>query len=225
MTDKLDITLTVNGRDYPVRVEPRRTLVDTIRDECGLTGTHIGCEHGVCGACTVIVEGEAVRSCLMFAVQADGKDIRTVEGLADGRFAVYTKAHHSMLDGVAALRLMQRSLSPDPDARDCVPPWSLPSRSPSTSEVSHSGVDPRRLLKIGADVMGDVAGLLPASMRIANQVIRDGDVTLVPRGHHPVGAPYGYDLYYLNVMAGPRRAWRFQGDPEHAWLVERDAVT
>ena len=85
MTDKLDIVLTVNGRDYPVRVEPRRTLVDTIRDECGLTGTHIGCEHGVCGACTVILDGEAVRSCLMFAVQAQGKELRTVEGLADGR--------------------------------------------------------------------------------------------------------------------------------------------
>jgi 5-deoxy-glucuronate isomerase len=53
--------------------------------------------------------------------------------------------------------------------------------------------------------------------------IRDGDVTLVPKGHHPCGAPYGYELYYLNVMAGPRRAWRFQGDPEHAWIVERDA--
>ena len=84
MTDKLDIVLTVNGRDYPVRVEPRRTLVDTLRDECGLTGTHIGCEHGVCGACTVILDGEAVRSCLMFAVQARGKQIRTVEGLASG---------------------------------------------------------------------------------------------------------------------------------------------
>jgi aerobic-type carbon monoxide dehydrogenase small subunit (CoxS/CutS family) len=84
MTDKLDITLNINGRDHPVRVEPRRTLVDTIRDECGLTGTHIGCEHGVCGACTVILDGEAVRSCLMFAVQAQGKAIRTVEGLANG---------------------------------------------------------------------------------------------------------------------------------------------
>ena len=84
MTDEIAITLTVNGRDYPVKVEPRRTLVDIIREDCGLTGTHIGCEHGVCGACTVIVEDEAVRSCLMFAVQANGKNIRTVEGLADG---------------------------------------------------------------------------------------------------------------------------------------------
>src|SRR5258707_1248302 len=63
---------------------PRKTLVDVIRDECGLTGTHIGCEHGICGACTVILDNEAVRSCLMFAVQAQGKRIRTVEGLADG---------------------------------------------------------------------------------------------------------------------------------------------
>jgi carbon-monoxide dehydrogenase small subunit len=84
-SEKRDFVLNINGRDYPVRVEPRRTLADTIRDECGLTGTHIGCEHGVCGACTVIVDGEAVRSCLMFAVQANGKPIRTVEGLSDGR--------------------------------------------------------------------------------------------------------------------------------------------
>jgi carbon-monoxide dehydrogenase small subunit len=65
-------------------VEPRKTLVDAIRDECGQTGTHIGCEHGVCGACTIILDDEAVRSCLMFAVQATGKRIRTIEGLADG---------------------------------------------------------------------------------------------------------------------------------------------
>jgi carbon-monoxide dehydrogenase small subunit len=84
MSSKADITLTINGRDYPIHVEPRRTLADAIREECGQTGTHIGCEHGVCGACTVLVDGEPVRSCLMFAVQASGKAIRTVEGLADG---------------------------------------------------------------------------------------------------------------------------------------------
>jgi carbon-monoxide dehydrogenase small subunit len=84
MNDKVDISLNVNGRDYAIRVEPRRTLVDAIRDDCGQTGTHIGCEHGVCGACTVIVDGEPMRSCLMFAVQAQGKPIRTVEGLAQG---------------------------------------------------------------------------------------------------------------------------------------------
>ncbi len=84
MTEKLDITLNINGRDYAIRVEPRKTLVDAIRDDCGQTGTHIGCEHGICGACTIILDDEAVRSCLMFAVQATGKRIRTIEGLADG---------------------------------------------------------------------------------------------------------------------------------------------
>src|SRR6201999_923356 len=82
LNEKLDLTLNINGRDHAVRVEPRKTLVDTIRDDCGLTGTHIGCEHGVCGACTVILGDDAIRSCLMFAVQAQGKPIRTVEGLA-----------------------------------------------------------------------------------------------------------------------------------------------
>jgi carbon-monoxide dehydrogenase small subunit len=84
MNEKIDISLSVNGRDYSIRVEPRCTLVDAIRDHCGQTGTHIGCEHGVCGTCTIIVGGEAIRSCLMFAVQAQGKAIRTVEGLASG---------------------------------------------------------------------------------------------------------------------------------------------
>ena len=84
MSDKTDITLIINGRSHAIRVESRRTLTDAIREDCGQTGTHLGCEHGVCGACTVLVNGEPVRSCLMFAQQADGKQIRTVEGLADG---------------------------------------------------------------------------------------------------------------------------------------------
>ena len=84
MREKAAITLTINGRDHPISVEARRTLADAISEDCGQTGTHIGCEHGICGACTVIVDGEPVRSCLMFAAQADGKQIRTVEGLADG---------------------------------------------------------------------------------------------------------------------------------------------
>lgn len=82
--NEIDIVLKVNGEDFPMRVEPRRTLVDALRDDCGLTGTHIGCEHGVCGACTVLLDGEPVRSCLMFAAQADGHAIETVEGLAKG---------------------------------------------------------------------------------------------------------------------------------------------
>src|SRR5262245_16430022 len=81
MTDKFDITLNINGEAHAIRVEPRKTLVDAIRDDCGQTGTHIGCEHGVCGTCTIILDGEAIRSCLMFAIQADSKPIRTVEGL------------------------------------------------------------------------------------------------------------------------------------------------
>ena len=84
MSELVDVTLNVNGQPYALRVEPRRTLLDAIRDECGLTGTHMGCEHGVCGACTVLVDGDPIRSCLMFAVQAQGSAIRTVEGLARG---------------------------------------------------------------------------------------------------------------------------------------------
>jgi aerobic carbon-monoxide dehydrogenase small subunit len=82
MSGKRDIALGINGRRYDLTIEARRLLADVIRDDCGLTGTHLGCEHGVCGTCTVLVEGEPIRSCLMFAVQANGKEIRTVEGLA-----------------------------------------------------------------------------------------------------------------------------------------------
>lgn len=78
------IRLRVNGREYERTVEARRLLADFLRHDLGLTATHLGCEHGVCGACTIIVDGESVRSCLLFAVQADGADIRTLEGLADG---------------------------------------------------------------------------------------------------------------------------------------------
>jgi aerobic carbon-monoxide dehydrogenase small subunit len=84
MSDKRDLTLAVNGKTYAVSIEPRRSLADVLRDDCGLTGTHLGCEHGVCGACTVLVNDKPVRSCLMFGVQAEGKTVRTVEGLADG---------------------------------------------------------------------------------------------------------------------------------------------
>ena len=84
MTELVEITLNVNGTAHRIRVEPRRTLADAIRENCGLTGTHVGCEHGVCGACTVLVDGAPVRACLMFSVQAAGKPIRTVEGLGNG---------------------------------------------------------------------------------------------------------------------------------------------
>ena len=84
MSPPIEIKMTVNGREYEGRVEPRLTLADFLRGDLNLTGTHLGCEHGVCGACTILLNGEAVRSCLLLAVQADGADLMTVEGLAQG---------------------------------------------------------------------------------------------------------------------------------------------
>ena len=81
MSDTREITITVNGVTWRRTVEPRLLLSDFLRHELGLTGTHVGCEHGVCGACTVIIDGDSARSCLFFAVQADGRRIETVEGL------------------------------------------------------------------------------------------------------------------------------------------------
>ena len=82
--DTCTISLTVNGLPRECEVEPRRLLVDFLREDLGLPGTHIGCEHGVCGTCTVLLNGASIRSCITLAVQADGADISTVEGLADG---------------------------------------------------------------------------------------------------------------------------------------------
>lgn len=78
------LSVRVNGQQHTLEVESRRTLADVLREDLELTGTHLACEHGVCGACTVIVDGASVRSCLLLAVQADGSDVETVEGLADG---------------------------------------------------------------------------------------------------------------------------------------------
>jgi carbon-monoxide dehydrogenase small subunit len=125
MSGKRDITLNINGEDFTVTVEPRRTLVDVIRDDCGQTGTHIGCEHGVCGACTVLVDGEPMRSCLMFAVQADGRSIRTVEGLAkDETLHPMQEAfmkHHALQCGFCTpgfLMLTVGALEKNPDLND-----------------------------------------------------------------------------------------------------------
>jgi aerobic-type carbon monoxide dehydrogenase small subunit (CoxS/CutS family) len=84
MKDMHAICVTVNGRRHDLVVEARRTLADMLRHDLGYTGTHLGCEHGICGACTVILDGQPVRACLVFGVQADGAQVRTVEGLADG---------------------------------------------------------------------------------------------------------------------------------------------
>jgi len=90
------VRVTVNGTKYEREIEPRLTLADFLRHELGLTGTHLGCEHGICGACTVLVDGNSARGCLMLAVQADGAEIRTVEGLAakDGTLHVLQQAFH-----------------------------------------------------------------------------------------------------------------------------------
>jgi len=127
------ITLSVNGRPAEATVPARLTLVDFLRDELGLTGTHVGCEHGVCGACTVFVDDAPVRSCLMFAVQADGREVRTVEGLApaDGALGVLQEAFwecHALQCGyctpgmlMAAHDLLEKNPAPDEaDVREAI---------------------------------------------------------------------------------------------------------
>jgi len=95
MEHAVETTMTVNGSEVRRRIEPRQHLVDFLREELGLTGSHIGCEHGVCGACTVRVNGEIVRGCLMLAVQANGCKVETIEGLSDsGELAKLQKAFH-----------------------------------------------------------------------------------------------------------------------------------
>jgi len=125
MSEPIAVTLSVNGRDYPLRLEPRRTLLDAIREECGLTGTHMGCEHGVCGACTVLLDGQPIRACLMFAVQAEGAAIRTVEGLATGDALDPVQrafiAHHGVQCGFCTpgfLMLATAVLAREPDISD-----------------------------------------------------------------------------------------------------------
>lgn len=102
-SERRQVWLRVNGDDHLVQVEDRRTLADTLRHDLGLTGTHLGCEHGVCGACTVLIDGEPARSCLVFAVQADGCDVATVEGLAvEGKLSTVQEAfsdHHALQCG------------------------------------------------------------------------------------------------------------------------------
>jgi aerobic-type carbon monoxide dehydrogenase small subunit (CoxS/CutS family) len=103
MSDRCDIEATVNGRRIRASVEPRLLLSDFLRNELGLTGTHVGCEHGICGACTILLNEQAVRSCLLFAVQADGERIETIEGLsASGAIRALQDAfsrHHALQCG------------------------------------------------------------------------------------------------------------------------------
>lgn len=122
MSEPIRFSLQVNGTEYSIACPPRKTLADALREDCGLTGTHVGCEHGVCGACTVVVDGRTVRACLMFAVQAQGADVRTVEGLAqDGALSPLQQAfidNHALQCGFCTpgfLMLITGAFERDPD--------------------------------------------------------------------------------------------------------------
>jgi aerobic-type carbon monoxide dehydrogenase small subunit (CoxS/CutS family) len=123
VTQLYPIAVTVNGHRYERAVEARLLLSDFLRHELNLTGTHVGCEHGVCGACTIIADGEAVRSCLMFAVQADGMDITTVEGLSEGDrlspLQASFRKHHAVQCGFCTAGILTTAhmlLTEEPDA-------------------------------------------------------------------------------------------------------------
>ncbi len=125
MNQKVDVELDVNGQRHRLSLEPRLTLADALRDQCGLTGTHLGCEHGMCGACTVMVDGQAMRSCLMFAVQAEGSRIVTVEGIGrPGALHPLQSAfieHHALQCGFCTagfLMLAMATLQETPDIDD-----------------------------------------------------------------------------------------------------------
>lgn len=132
MSSEKTINLTVNGKAISASVEPRLTLADFLRCQPKLTGTHVGCEHGVCGACTILVDGEAVRSCLIFAIQLDGSEVITVEGLAeDGQLNKLQKSfkcHHALQCGfctpgmlITATALYKKCPAPNKDQiRDAI---------------------------------------------------------------------------------------------------------
>jgi carbon-monoxide dehydrogenase small subunit len=122
MKDQHLVTIVVNDQTHELLVESRKTLADVLRQDLGLTGTHLGCEHGICGACTVLVDGQPVRSCLVFGVQADGHEVRTVESLADGdRLNDLQQAfskHHGLQCGFCTpgfLMLAEAYLATDPE--------------------------------------------------------------------------------------------------------------
>jgi len=133
VAEPVTVRLTVNGVAREGRCEPRKLLVDFLREDLGLTGTHVGCEHGICGACTIIIDGQAARSCIMLAVQADGADILTVEGLMkDGKLHPLQEAfreHHGLQCGfctpgmlLTALDLLRTNPTPtDAEIREGIP--------------------------------------------------------------------------------------------------------
>jgi carbon-monoxide dehydrogenase small subunit len=129
MTQTLPITVTINGKPVEKTVEPRMLLADFVRHEAGLTGTHVGCEHGVCGACTVLFDGKPVRSCIMFAVQANGHELTTVEGLASSESNLHPLQNafweaHGLQCGFCTPGILMTLL-----------PWLQEHKNPSEAEV------------------------------------------------------------------------------------------
>jgi aerobic carbon-monoxide dehydrogenase small subunit len=123
MAEKITITLKVNGFERTASVEPRRSLVDFLRHDLGLVGTHVGCEHGVCGACTIMLDGQTVRSCLLFAAQSDGAEIITIEGIGTDEalhpLQLAFQQHHALQCGfctpgmiLAAIELLRDNADP-----------------------------------------------------------------------------------------------------------------
>lgn len=117
------VVLAVNGTEHRVAVEPRKTLADALREDCGLTGTHLGCEHGVCGACTVLIDGRPARSCLAFAVQCEGAEVVTVEGLEEGALHAAFRRHFALQCGFCTAGILMSLTAflrenPDPTERE-----------------------------------------------------------------------------------------------------------
>ena len=152
MTDRHQVRLRVNGTEHELLVEDRRTLADMLRHDLGYTGTNVGCEHGICGACTVRLDGAPVRSCLVFGVQADGAEVRTVEGLADGDelsdLQQAFRDHHALQCGfctpgflmLAEAYFAERGLVPPvpparpPSGADEEPPFTADGQAPSGAD-------------------------------------------------------------------------------------------
>lgn len=132
MPDAITITVTVNSKGYTSSVEPRTLLSDYLRHDLGLTGTHVGCEHGVCGACTILLDGQPVRSCLLFAVQADGATIQTVEGIAPG-----PEQLHPLQEAFWTTHALQCGFC-TPGILMTLLPWLETHPNPTAEEVRHA---------------------------------------------------------------------------------------
>ncbi|MFE5703432.1 (2Fe-2S)-binding protein [Rhodococcus koreensis] len=185
------IELTVNGERAAIDIEPRKTLADALREDLGLTGTHLGCEHGVCGACTVLVDGGPVRACLMFAVQADGSSVTTVEGMAAD-------------DGT--LHPLQRAFC-DRHGLQCG--FCTPGMLMSALDLLHREVEPSRE-RIREEMSGNICrctgyvGIVDAVEAASTELNRIGQ----PRGHDcvadgQINAARGRSSTQAEVSSGP----------------------